>query len=121
MNAFPHIKPSSGARVAETIMNLGGEGGVWLCWCQRVTGSTSIIVDCCRSQCLGIDFYTFNVKNIVPSTPTFPNVERSKHVNINLPILPFLKQKLCRPPVGQKVEVYVEGRMSSICPPLFEH
>ncbi len=45
--------------------------------------------DRCRSRCLGIDFYTFNVKNIVPSTPTFPKV-----VSITLPIKPFFKFKI---------------------------
>ncbi len=55
----------------------------------KIVPSTAIFVDCCRSQCLGINFYTFKVKKTSCLLPL-----PSKVVSINLSIIPFLKFKI---------------------------
>ncbi len=67
---------------------------------------------------LDFDGRTFS-KNLSQRTCPLPRLfQRSKIESLTSRSYHFLKQKLCRRPVASKVEIEVEGRRSSFCPPL---
>ncbi len=72
--------------------------------------------DLCRSLSITISRNRFNVKKA--SRPIPQLFQRSKVVSINRTILPFFQGKQCCRHVMSKVEIEVEGRLSSFCPPL---